>query len=469
MQLWFYWFDCVKQLRISCARQQTFFWMTIVLMGFSTRCGDCAGVTSIIRVMGLEPFCYDRLLDFFHSPSLNIELLVKCWVKLVFKVLSTNLVKVNGRYVLLGDGIKVAKEGKKMPAVKSLHQESDSNTKPEYIMGHSCQAVTILATAAKGFFAVPLISQIHEGLVFSNRCTHTLYDKLIKSINLLEIDTPYYFVADAYYVVAKMVEGLLAGNNHLITRCKKNAVAYRPVESQSKKKKPGRPKKYGEKIKLKSLFDDLRKFTLAKSSIYGEDNVDIYFYEIELLWRPAGVLVKFVAVIHPQRGKILLMSTDLELSALDVIRLYSLRFKIEVSFKQSLHTIGAYTYHFWMKDMKPIKRKSGDQHLHRETEEYRDAVKRKMAAYHRHIQLGLIAQGLLQILSSTNASLVWKQFGSWIRTIRPGIPPSEQVTAVALRNSLPEFLADNSTDENLKKFLRDRIDLLRAEGMRLVA
>jgi hypothetical protein len=41
-----------------------------------------------------------------------------------------------------------------------------------------------------------------------------------------------------------------------------------------------------------------------------------------------GELVRFVAVVHPTRGKILLMSTDLTLDALDIISLYGFRFKI---------------------------------------------------------------------------------------------------------------------------------------------
>jgi len=92
-----------------------------------------------------------------------------------------------------------------------------------------------------------------------------------------------------------------------------------------------------------------------------------------------------------------------------------------------------------------------------------------IAATHRHIQVGLIAQGLLQILSATQPKLVWQSFGSWIRTIRPGLAPSEQVVAAALRNTLPEFLASTAKPSILVKFIRDRLDLSRTEGTSLAA
>lgn len=73
------------------------------------------------------------------------------------------------------------------------------------------------------------------------------------------------------------------------------------------------------------------------------------------------------------------------------------------------------------------------------TERYRAAVRRKLGALHRHIQVGLIAQKLLQTLAIQHPRLLWSSFGSWLRTIRPGIAPSALVTAAALRNALPPF------------------------------
>ena len=61
-----------------------------------------------------------------------------------------------------------------MPAVKSLHQESGSNSKPQFIMGHSCQALALCCETKQCFFALPLTVRIHEGIVLSNRDRRTL-------------------------------------------------------------------------------------------------------------------------------------------------------------------------------------------------------------------------------------------------------------------------------------------------------
>jgi len=467
--LWNHWWNLVCELQSACARTRTFLWMSLCLAGMTVR-KDLLGVTSTVRALGLEPACYDRLLDFFHSSALDLDKLTSAWCALLFR-LDPGILRVNGRPVLVGDGIKVAKAGRKMPGVKKLHQESESNNKAEYIFGHSCQAVAVLTQALSSVFAVPLACRIHEGTVFSNRDQRTLLDKMILLLDSLGLKQPFYFVADAYYASGKVVRGLLAHGNHLVTRVRSNSVAFFPATPPPphRPRRKGRPAKYGKKVKVAALLKNTNQLQEAPSPVYGEKGVTLRFRTADLLWRPVGILVRFVVVLHPLRGTILLMCTDLTLPALDIIRIYGLRFKIEVSFKQALHVIGAYAYHFWMAAMTPLRRVSGNQYLHHKSDAYRNAVRRKIAAYHRHIQLGLIAQGLLQILSAMQPTLVWRSFGSWIRTIRPGLAPSEQVVAVALRNTLADFLATTAKTSILVKFIRNRLDLSRTEGTSLAA
>ncbi len=108
--------------------------------------------------------------------------------------------------------------------------------------------------------------------------------------------------------------------------------------------------------------------------------------------------------------------------------------------------------------MTPLRRGSGDQYLHRKSAQYRDAVKRKMNAYHLFIQAGVISQGLLQYLAAVASTQVWGSFGSWLRTIRPGVAPSELVVACALRQTLPEFLLNNEETASIAKFIGERQD-----------
>lgn len=465
MPLWMAWWDAIRLVRLAFSRQRSFLWFTTAVAGLTLRT-ELLGVTSIVRSLKLHPRFYDKLLDHFHSSAVKLDRLSALWTQAVLRLFQP--LRCNGRLVLVGDGIKVAKRGRKMPAVKRLHQESDTNTKPEYIMGHSLQAVSLLVPAANSVFAVPLAARIHEGLVWSNRDRRTLLDKMLTLLGIAAIPELFYFVADGYYAAGKIIQGLLQQNHHLITRARSNAVAY-VASKPPRKKKRGRPRLYGKKVKLRSLFKNPESFKEAKSPVYGEQKVILHYRVSDLLWRPAGRLVRFVAVSHPSRGSCLLMCTDISLDPIEIIRLYGLRFKIEHSFKQAVRLIGSFAYHFWMAPMKPLRHWNGNQHLHRESLDYRNAVKRKIHAYHVFIHAGVIAQGLLQYLAVTFPKVVWNSFGSWLRTIRPGIPPSELVVADALRRSLPEFLLTTAGSDSFAKFVVDRQDPQKMEIFRLAA
>jgi len=456
MMLWKMWFEAVASLRPACARAQTYAWMVVILIGLSIR-ADLAGVTSIVRVLGLLPRRYSRLLHLFHSTALELDQLTELWVRWCRRNLP--IMTVGPHLVCLADGLKAPKEGRKMPAVKKLHQASENNSKPPFIFGHSFQAVSVLVRTAAGHAAaVPLAARIHEGVVWSNRDQRTLLDKLVLLFLPLAaaLQTPVILVADAYYASRKVIVPLLAAAHHLLTRVRKNTVAYKPAP-RPKRRRRGRPRLYGTRVRLRDLLLDRHAFQSVPSPVYGESDVTISYRCVNLLWRPVGRLVRFVLVHHPLRGSIMLMSTDLTMDPLDVIILYGYRFKIELGFRHALSVVGSYAYHFWMMAMTPIRRISGNQHMHHRPERYRQQVRRKLAAYHAHVQLGCIAQGLLQYLALSCGPTVWQLFRSWLRTMHPDRPPSELVVAHALRTSLPDFLAASPSDSILAKFLRRQL------------
>src|SRR6202165_4783242 len=224
MPLWLLWWSALQMLRPAFSRLRTFLWFATAVAGFTVRT-ELLGVTSLVRALKLEARFYNKLVDLFHSPAVKLDRLAALWARTGVRVFPQPL-RTNGRCIVVGDGIKVPKRGRKMPGVKLLHQQSESNTKPEYIMGHSLQAVSMLVHAANSVLAVPLAVRIHEGLIWSNRDRRTLLDKMLSLLGIVAIKDPFYFVGDAFYAARKLAKGLYDQNNHLVSRVKSNAVAF---------------------------------------------------------------------------------------------------------------------------------------------------------------------------------------------------------------------------------------------------
>jgi len=453
MELWHPWFLVISQLRGAFTRQATFHWFVTVTAAMTVRNNDFLGVTSLLRSFWLRKGCYQLLLDFFHSTAVDLEKLKRLWCQTCLQLFP--LLIVNHRAVLVADGTKLSKSGKKMPGVKLLHQESENNNKPEFIMGHMCQSVGVLIQGLGAIFCCPLATEIHEGVIFSNRDKRTLHDKLMALIISLEVTVGWYLVADAYYANRGIINHLPKGCD-LVTRVRNNAVAYRvPVISSEPKR--GRPKKYGEKILLKSEFkaEDMRE---TEIKLPDGGSLSLKFKALDLLWKPVGRKVRFVLVSHPTKGKMILLGTDLDLPPEEMIRIYVLRFKIEVAFYQQIHTFGAYFYRFWMAVLKPVKRGTKAIFPHCESEDYRQAIRRKIRAYHLYIQVGMIAQGLCQYLSCTKMGQVYENFRVYFRTLNESNSPSEKVAAKSLQNTLFEFLHSIDFESAYGKFIWKNLD-----------
>ncbi|WP_339218393.1 hypothetical protein [Paenibacillus sp. FSL H8-0332] len=71
---------------------------------------------------------------------------------------------VKDRVVLVGDGMKQAKEGRRMPGVKKLHQESENVSKDDYIFGHLFGAIGILVGDSQKWSCLPLFINLQDSI-----------------------------------------------------------------------------------------------------------------------------------------------------------------------------------------------------------------------------------------------------------------------------------------------------------------
>ena len=114
----------LSTFREAFPRSATFAWFAVAIFGFIVRL-DHHGVSSSIRWLRLLPGTYEGFLAFFRSGALKIDKIVDHWLKLV---VHQGAVRTRaGAFILIGDGIKVAKEAKFMPGVKKLHQDSENS------------------------------------------------------------------------------------------------------------------------------------------------------------------------------------------------------------------------------------------------------------------------------------------------------------------------------------------------------
>lgn len=244
---------------------------------------------------------------------------------------------LQGQRVYVGDGIKVSKEGRKMPGVKGLHQESEDVNKPEWIRGHYFSALSLLLGRGKALFAAPIVLKLHDGIDSVSTGQLTLVEKMA-SVCVNVMVTGSYALLDAYYASAKVLKPFRASGLHLISRAPISTVARASFSANPSVLGPGRPRKWGSPIKLRELFAPVEACQRTKVWLYGKNQL-VYYQSFEFFWDTHDALVLFVLAQLPNGKQIILLSSDTTLTGVQVIEAYSWRFKIEVSFRTLVHLL----------------------------------------------------------------------------------------------------------------------------------
>jgi hypothetical protein len=419
----------LRALRPAFTRQAAFVWFVIAFAGVVMR-NDMYGVSSFVRAMSLAPVCYPALLHFFHSTAWTPESLYYHWQ--LWLMTQPVIERVAGRIVVLGDHTKQPKDGRRMPQVTTLHQDSETASKPSFFRGHHWGCLSLLGQAAGKRFALPLWAEIHPAVSPDSRATRLVH---VAGQIGLRLQATLFLVLDAFFAVGPVFRAAAAsqGRLHVLTRAKKNVVAYEQPPPPRRRQR-GRRRVYGKKLKLMDLFESrAADFHATKALVYQQQE-KVRYLVLDLIWKPTRGCVRFL-LIESARGRMILMSSDLTIEALQALSLYTARVRIESLFASVKNLLGGLAYHFWSKYLAPVSRRpaSGTQKPPVSSRPGRTA--NTLAAIEKFMALHLVVLGTLQILAATCADAVRRHARCWLRT-PSGAVPSDFVSRMALANFL---------------------------------
>lgn len=266
---------------------------------------------------------------------------------------------VFGAYLAWVDTTMICKVKGKMPGVQRLHNHSGNSDNEGYIIGHHWAISGLVSNVMLGgtltTICWPLLTSLISGRLNpigfiatadARVQMMTFWDAvcpIVAQIHHFAGRVPMRVVADAYFSKASFINPMLCMGVDVITRMRKDAVGWDDLPpTPIGKKKRGRTQVRGNEWKLAKLLYVLPQ-EIVNVITYGKEcNLCVV---VKNLWiRDVCSQKVRVVIIKNTKGPMILLSTDLTLSAAQIIHIYSLRFPLELAIRDLKQHFGIGDY-----------------------------------------------------------------------------------------------------------------------------
>lgn len=249
-----------------------------------------------------------------------------------------DMLMVHGAFLIAEDTTFVSKASKKMQGVQRWKDYSSNPDRGGYIFGHNWSILGLLSPFFGRWLCFPIIARLIHGK--KNPSLFVSTPEGLRPANFWDVTVsnvlyawqllgrqPLRVVVDAYFATASFIKPLMEKEIAVISRLRKNAVGWDDPPEYSGR---GRPRKKGKQWKLAELLRAIKP-ELATVHIYGKDRqVAAVTRDVWLRNIPKKVRV---VVIEGVKEPVILVCTDLSLTAAQIIEIYAARFSLEIAIR----------------------------------------------------------------------------------------------------------------------------------------
>lgn len=255
-----------------------------------------------------------------------------------------------GAYLVALDTTFIAKVKGRMLGVQRWKITSDNPDRGESLTGHQWALAGLLARFEQRWLCFPVLTRLVSGAKHPSHfkvspegvvAPMSFWDCVLAAVFQMEVllkDLPFRVVADAAFSKAPFLEPLLQRGIGVISRLRQDAVGWDDPPAYSGR---GRPPKWGKRWKLKELWGACSPQKVS-ACLYGQA-VEVAVVVRQVWLRGLSQKVQ-VVVTQGFKEPILLVCTDLSLTAAQVLESYAARFSLELALRDLKGYLGMGDY-----------------------------------------------------------------------------------------------------------------------------
>jgi hypothetical protein len=330
-------------ISLSCVLHQRSAWRIAIIFTAMLFAKGRKTITSYFRAAGISR-CYKAYYYFIGSLARKTENIATQ----LFEIMIHRIYKNTNTVLAAIDDSPTARYGPKVAGAAVHRNPTPTPDGKKFIYGHVWVTLSAIARHKNfGTIGLPLLARMYIkardvkdiGLYFQSKTEQAVELSKWAYNCCKEAGKRLWIVTDGGYTRASFLKPVIKAGAVIITRLRKDAVLYSELKPP-KKRKRGRPRKYGKRLKLANIAKRPGGWFKIKAFVYGKEQVkDVKVFKA--LYKPAGCQVQALVVRESNDCFRAFMCTDLTASAVQILEAVSDRYAIEQNFSDIKEIEGA--------------------------------------------------------------------------------------------------------------------------------